>query len=330
MRRTGWLAARLIVAFAAFLLATMAVVTPGLTEDYPSRPIRMIVPFAPGGPTDILARAVAPVMSTVLGQSVIIENRAGAGGATGVDAVAKAAPDGYTIGMSGPGALVAIPFMVKVPYDATKDVVPIARIARVNAVIIVSAQSEFKTLGDLVAAAKAAPGKLSFGSAGAGTITHLAGELLNMEANIKLVHVPYRGAVPASTDLLGGHIQTMLPDLPGVIGLIRAGSVRALAVTSKTRSTYLPDVPTTGEAGYPNVLSDSWYGLIAPAGIPTAVMDKLGAAAVAAMNSDETKQQIASQGAVAALSTPREFADLIAEEQARWKRVIEATGAKME
>jgi tripartite-type tricarboxylate transporter receptor subunit TctC len=329
MARTGSPRTRLAQTFAAALLATAALSAPGRAQDYPSRPIRLIVPFAPGGPTDVLARAIAPAMGTALGQNVIIENRAGGGGATGVDAVAKAAPDGYTIGLSGPGALVAIPFMVKVPYDPTKDVVPIARIARVNAVIIVAANSEYKTLADLVNAAKAAPGKLSFGSAGAGTITHLAGELLNMEAGIKMVHVPYRGAAPASTDLLGGHIQTMLPDLPGVIGLIRGGSVRALAVTSKTRSTYLPDVPTTADAGFPTVLSDSWYGLIAPAGVAPAVMDKLVAAADAAMKSEETQKQITAQAGTVALSTPKEFADLIAEEQARWKRVIEVTGAKM-
>jgi len=312
------------------VLAAAALPAAVHAEDYPSRPIRMIVPFAPGGPADLLGRAVAPGMSAYLRQPVVIENHAGAGGATGVDTVVKAAPDGYTIGITGPGALVAVPFMTKVPYDPMRDVVPIARVAEVNAVIIVAADSPYKTLADLVAAAKAAPGKLMFGSAGAGTITHLAGELLNMEAGIKLVHVPYRGAVPASTDLLGGHIQCMLPDLPGVAGLIRAGSVRALAVTSRTRSIYLPDVPTTAEAGFPNVISDSWYGLIAPRGIPQAVLDKLYAAAADAIGTPDAKDQIAKQSAVSALTTPQGFASLIAEEQARWKRVIETTGARME
>jgi tripartite-type tricarboxylate transporter receptor subunit TctC len=315
----------LTVALAVAFSATAA-----SAQDYPSRPIRMIVPFAAGGPADLLARAVAPGLSASLKQTIVIENRAGAGGATGVDTVAKAAPDGYTIGITGPGALVAIPFMSKAPYDPVKDVVPIARVARVHAVIIVAAQSEYKTLGDVVKAASATPGKLSFGSAGAGTITHLAGELLNMEAGVKMVHVPYRGAVPASTDLLGGHIQTMLPDLPGVIGLIKAGSVRALAVTSKTRSTYIPDVPTTAEAGLPGLISDAWYGLIAPAGMPKDVLDKLSAAAQAATATEEARQAITAQSAIPAPSTSAEFAAMIAEEQARWKRVIAETGAKLD
>ena len=227
----------------AFLLAgTMA---PAAAQNFPSRPVRMIVPFAAGGPADLLARAIAPGMSTELGQPVVIENHAGGGGTIGVDAVAKSAPDGYTFGITGPGALVAAPFMTKVPYDATKDLAAIARVARVNGVIVVSAQSPYKTLADVIAAARAAPGKLTFGSAGAGTLTHLAGELLNMEANIKIVHVPYRGAVPAATDLLGGHIDLLLPDLPGVLPQIRAGSIRGLAISSAARS---PSVP--GDSDY--------------------------------------------------------------------------------
>lgn len=313
------------VAFAVAAWSGMA-----SAESYPSRPIRMVVPFAPGGPADLLARAVAPGMSAFLKQPVVIENRAGGGGAIGVDAVAKAVPDGYTIGITGPGALVAIPFMTKVAYDAVKDVQPIARVAQVKAVIVVAANSPYKTLRELVEAARKAPGKISFGSAGAGTITHLAGELLNMEAGVKMVHVPYRGAVPASTDLLGGHIDLLLPDLPGVRALIETKAIRALAVTSKDRSSFIPDVPTTAEAGFPNVLSDSWYGLIGPAGMPKEILDKLAAAAANAIDTPDAREQIKTQSADAAFSTPKEFAALIADEQARWKRVIEATGAKME
>jgi tripartite-type tricarboxylate transporter receptor subunit TctC len=300
-----------------------------IAQDYPSRPVRMIVPFAAGGPADLLARAIGPAISNVLRQPVVIENRAGAGGATGVDAVAKAEPDGYTIGITGPGALVAAPFMTKVPYDATRDLAPISRVATVNGVIVVASQSSYQTLADLIVAARAAPGKLSFGSAGAGTLTHLAGELLNLEAGIKLVHVPYRGAAPASADLLGGHIQTMLPDLPGVLPQIRAGTIRALAITSAKRSGSIPDTPTTAEAGLPNVISDSWYGLIAPAGLSADVRGKLNAAAAEALKDPAVIAQIAAQGAVVAPSTAQEFSDLIAAEQTRWKRVIEATGATL-
>jgi len=311
------------------LLAAFAA-PPARADDFPSRPVRIIVPFALVGLIDILARAIAPAMSAELKQPVIVENRAGGGGATGVDVVAKAEPDGYTIGLTGPGALVAAPFMTTVPYDPVKDVVPIARVVRVNAVVLVATNSPYKTLGDLVAAARAAPGKLSFGSAGAGTITHLAGELLNMEAGIKMVHVPYRGAAPASNDLLGGHIATMIPDLPGVMGLIQSGKAHVLAVTSPARSPFLPDVPTTGEAGFPKVVSDAWYGLISPAGLPPAVTAKLNAAAASALKGDDIKAQITKMSATPALSTPQEFAAMIAEEQTRWKRVIAATGAKID
>ena len=320
-----------VKAVASVLVLSIAVLSSAAyCEDYPIRPVRMIAPFAAGGPADLIARAVAPGMSDYLKQSVVIENRTGAGGAVGVDATLKAAPDGYTIGVTGPGALTVSPFMTSVPYDPIRDVALIMRVATVNGVIVVAADSPYKTLNDLINAAKASPGKLSFGSAGAGTTTQMAGELLNMEAGTKLVHVPYRGAAPASNDLLGGHIQTMMPDLPGVLSLILAGKVRALAVTSKTRSIYLPDTPTTAEAGWPNILSDSWYGVIAPAATPEAIKTKLYDAAVAAMKTPEFAEQIKVQGATIAAAGPKEFAAIVSDEQTRWKRVIEATGAKME
>jgi tripartite-type tricarboxylate transporter receptor subunit TctC len=317
------------LSFAGAVLFAASMAMPASAQEYPSRPIRLFVPFAAGGPVDLLARAVGPALSEVLRQPVVIENRPGGGGTTGVDAVAKAQPDGYTIGLTGPGALVIAPFMTKVPYDATRDLAPIARVARVNGVIVVAASSPYKTLNDLVGAARETPGKLSFGSAGAGTTTHMAGELLNMEGNIKLVHVPYRGAAPAASDLLGGHIQTMLPDLPGVLPQINEGTMRALAITSATRSPSLPDVPTTAEAGLPKVLSDGWYGIIAPAGTPPGVQKKLYDAVVVALKRKDAMDQIAAQGAMVAPLSPREFSTLIAEEQARWKKVIDVTGATM-
>jgi tripartite-type tricarboxylate transporter receptor subunit TctC len=317
------------LSFAGAVLFAASMAMPASAQEYPSRPIRLFVPFAAGGPVDLLARAVGPALSEVLRQPVVIENRPGGGGTTGVDAVAKAQPDGYTIGLTGPGALVIAPFMTKVPYDATRDLAPIARVARVNGVIVVAASSPYKTLNDLVGAARETPGKLSFGSAGAGTTTHMAGELLNMEGNIKLVHVPYRGAAPAASDLLGGHIQTMLPDLPGVLPQINEGTMRALAITSATRSPSLPDVPTTAEAGLPKVLSDGWYGVIAPAGTPPGVQKKLYDAVVLALKRKDAMDQIAAQGAMVAPLSPREFSTLIAEEQARWKKVIDVTGATM-
>ena len=254
----------------ALLALGLVLSTPLAAQDYPSKPIRLIVPFAPGGPADMLARAIAPTMSATLKQSVIIENKAGAGGAIGVDTVAKSPADGYTIGLSGPGALVSIPFMTTVPYNVERDIAPIARLATMSGSIVAGPKSGFKSLADLIAHAKARPGQVHFGSAGSGTTTHLAGELLNMEAGIKLVHVPYRGAAPALTDMLGGHVQLMLPDLSAVLEQIRSGAVTGLAVTSPGRSPFAPDLPTTTELGFPGVISYSFYGLIAPAGTPRA------------------------------------------------------------
>ena len=240
-------------ASAARLLFALGLVlsTPLAAQDYPAKPIRLVVPFAPGGPADMLARAIAPAMSATLKQPITIENKAGAGGAIGVDAVAKSAADGYTIGLSGPGALVSLPFMTTLPYNVERDIAPIVRVATVSGVIVAGPKTGFKSLADLIAYAKARPGQVHFGSAGSGTTTHLAGELLNMEAGIKLVHVPYRGAAPALADMLGGHVQLMLPDLPAVLEQIRSGAVTGLAVTSPGRSPFVPDLPTTTELGFP-------------------------------------------------------------------------------
>lgn len=299
-------------------------------QDYPSRPIRLIVPFAAGGPADMLARAIAPGLSANLKQTVVIENRGGAGGTVGVDAVAKATPDGYTLGVTGPGALTAAPFMTNVAYNVQRDIAPITRIGTMNGVIIAGPKGSFKTLAELIAYAKANPGQVTFASAGSGTSIHLAGELLNMEASIKTVHVPYRGAAPAINDLLGGHVWIMLPDLPGVLPHIRSGALKALAVTSASRSPLLPETPTTTEAGLPRVQSDSWYGLIAPSGVTPAILKRVHEAAVAALKSPDVIRQIETQGALPAPTTPEEFRTLINDEQAKWKKVIEATGAKME
>jgi tripartite-type tricarboxylate transporter receptor subunit TctC len=313
------------------LLAASLLATPAAwAQDFPTRPIRMVVPFAPGGPADSLARAIGPAMSAVLKQPVVIENKPGAGGSLGVDTTAKAAPDGYTIGISGGGALVVIPFMTDLPYNVQRDIQPITTVGRVASVMVASARSGFKTVGDLVAHAKANPGKVSFASAGAGTIIHLTGELFNIEAGVRMVHVPYRGAAPAVADLLGGHVQIMLPDLPAVLEHIRAGRLAALAVVGRHRSPSLPDTPTMGEAGLPRVVSDSWYGLIAPVGVPPPVLKKIHDAATEALTTAEVIGQIERLGATPAPISPEEFRALIDEEQRKWKPVVQTTGIKME
>ncbi|HLH87958.1 MAG TPA: tripartite tricarboxylate transporter substrate binding protein [Xanthobacteraceae bacterium] len=314
----------------AAVVGALAATSPVAAQDYPSRPIHMIVPFAAGGPADILARAIAPALGAHLKQTIIVENRGGAGGVLGVGTLAKAAPDGYTIGLTGPGAVLAAPFMMKTPYDVQRDLAPLTVVARVNGVIVVSPTTGYKSLADLVAYAKAHPGAVTFASAGSGTSIHLAGELLNMEAGVKLVHVPYRGAAPAVTDLLGGHVAVMIPDLPVVLPHIRAGRLIALAVTSKTRSPLLPDVPTTAEAGLPGVLSDSLYGLIAPANTPAPVLAQLQAAAVAALHDPQPVHDIETQGAMPSPTSAAAYMQLLADEREKWHKVIEASGARME
>ncbi len=300
-------------------------------QGFPAKPIKLIVPFPAGGPADLFARALGGGMSAELGQQVVIENRAGASGLTGVDALAKSAPDGYTIGLNSAAALSAIPFMVsKMPFDWQKDLALLTLVVRVPEVLVVHPSLGVSTLPELIAHARANPGKINYGSAGAGTFTHLAVELLKAAVGIELAHVPYRGAAPAVNDLLGGHVQLAVLDTPVLLPHIRSGAVKALAVTSARRSQALPEVPTTAEAGLASVNSDNWYGLSAPAGVAPDILDKLHNAATAALRSDAIKQQLASQDAVPAPVTPAEFAAFVKAEQAKWRPVVIATGAKLE
>jgi tripartite-type tricarboxylate transporter receptor subunit TctC len=270
-------------------------------------------------------------MGAELGQQIVIENRAGAGGLTGVDARAKSAPVGYTIGMNGAAALSAIPFMVsKMPFDWQKDLAVLTLVVRVPEVVVVHPSVEAKTLQELVAFARANPRKISYGSAGSGSVTHLAVELLKTETGIDLVHVPYRGAAPAINDLIGGHVQLAVLDTPVLLPHIRAGKVRALAVTSATRSAALPEVPTTAEGGLPKVISDNWYGLVAPAGVPADILDRLHRAATATLRSTEVKKQFESQDAIASPMSPTEYAAFIKAERTKWEPIVAATGAKLE
>jgi tripartite-type tricarboxylate transporter receptor subunit TctC len=315
------------VLFGAALLGPFA----ASAQNYPTRPIRLIVPFPAGGPSDLFARILGIKLSESLGQQVVVENRSGVGGVTGVDVVARSAPDGYTIGLSSAGALSIIPFMLsKMPFDWQKDLALLTLIARVPEVLVVHPSLKVESLKDLVDYARANPGKLNFGSSGVGSIAHMAVELLKTEAHIDLVHVPYRGAAPAVTDLLGGQVQMVVFDVPVLLPHIRSGALRALAITSKTRAANLPDVPTTAEAGFPSVLSDNWYGMVAPAATPPAILHKIHAAATAALSSDDLKAQYAKQDAVASPTTPAEFTAFVTAERARWKDVVVATGAKLD
>jgi tripartite-type tricarboxylate transporter receptor subunit TctC len=317
----------------ALIIATLsAMLCPSAwAQPFPTKPVKLVVPFAAGGAADLFARTLASGMSAELGQQVFIEVHAGVGGLTGVDATAKSAPDGYTICFAGAAALSAFPFMLsRMPFDWQKDLALLTIVVRVPEVVIVTPALGVSTLQEFVAYARAHPGKINFGSAGAGSITHLGAELLKSEAKIGIAHVPYRGVGPAITDMLGGHIQMLVGDVPFMVPHIQSGAVNALAVTSAARASALPNVPTTGEAGYPAVNSDNWYGLVAPAGIPRDIVAKLRSAAVATLQNAEVRAKFSGQSAVASPTTPEEFATFIRAEQAKWGPVVAATGVKLD
>ena len=316
---------------AALALAAVQCLLPGtaLAQSYPSKPVRLIVGFPAGGPADIFGRTFAQALSAGLGQTVIVENKSGVGGVLGIDAVAKASPDGYTLGFNNQGSVSMAPYALsKMPFNPNKDLAFITTVVKVPEVVVVNPSLPVNSLAELIAYARANPGKINFGSAGAGGITHLACELLKAEARVDLLHVPYKGAAPAVSDLLGGQVNMGIFDIPVVLPHIQSGKFRALAVTSARRAPSLPDVPTTAEAGYPKVISDNWYGLVAPAATPPAVLKRIHDAAVAALRSPALLDQFAKVSGIAFPSTPAEYAAFLSEEQARWSTIIRAIGFK--
>ncbi|HLX81295.1 MAG TPA: tripartite tricarboxylate transporter substrate-binding protein, partial [Burkholderiales bacterium] len=261
------------------LVFTACAVPPLGAQTYPAKPLRLIVPFPAGGPADIFGRFLAQGMGAQLGQPVVIENISGASGVLGVDRAAKSPPDGYTLAIISSTAASIGPFAIaNMPSDSGKDLALITTVVRVPEVVVAHPSLPVNTLAELIAYAKANPGKVNYGSAGSGGITHLAGELLKAEAGIDIVHVPYKGAAPAVNDLLGGQVQMGIFDVPVVLPHIRSGKLKVFAITSVKRSASLPDVQTTGELGYPKVLSDNWYGLVGPAGMPPVVLKRIHAA----------------------------------------------------
>ena len=310
--------------FLAALLPALA-----LAQAFPSKPVRLIVGFPAGGPADIFGRSLAQGMAAELGQPVVVENVSGVGGVIGVDRVAKSAPDGYTLCINSASPLVIAPYSLStLPYDAKKDFAFITLVVRVPEVLAVHPSMPVNSLAELIAYAKANPGKVNFGSAGSGSITHLAGELLKAEAKVDLVHIPYKGAAPAVTDLVGGQVQMGIFDVPILLSHIRAGKLRALAITSAKRAPSLPEVPTTAETNLPNVNSDNWYGLIAAAATPPEVLKRLHAAATNALRSAAVMEQYSKVGGIASPSSPRDYAMFIAAEQAKWSRIVTAIGFK--
>ncbi|MGA9328052.1 MAG: tripartite tricarboxylate transporter substrate binding protein [Bradyrhizobium sp.] len=296
----------------------------------PERPLRIVVPFAPGGGTDAIARTLAQEMAQDLGVSVIIENKPGAGTIIGTQAVAASAPDGYTLLMGTFSHAVNISLSAKLPYDPHKDFAPVALIARSFNIVVVNPKSAIRTIADLIAAAKASPEKITFGTFGVGTSAHLAGELFNTMAKVKLTAVPYKGAAPAITDLISGQIDVMFTTVASAASLVESGQLRAIAVTSAERSPAFPQLPTVAEAGVPGYAAESWYGLFAPAGTPVGIIGRLNKSAALAVRSEAFRKLIVNEGLVTVALPPEEFDRYVRGEEERWRRVIRDAGISVE
>lgn len=301
-----------------------------IAQDFPNKTIRLIVPLPPGGPNDIIARVVGKRMSEILKQTIIVDNRAGQGGVLGTDIVAKSAPDGYTIGIDSARALAISPSMEKVPYDTLRDLQPVTLVAKVPEMLVVATSVPANNMKELVALAKAQPGKLNFASSGLGSMPHQAGELLKLTAKIDITHVPYRGAAPAVNDLLGQQVQMVFLDLPVLLPQIKAGKLRPIAVGSPTRVPSAPDVPTTTEAGMPNLQTENCYGMVAPAHTPPQVIAALNKAAVEAMKDPEVISKLSSQGEILVGDTPDQFRSYIDSETKKWAMVIKEAGVPVQ
>src|SRR3984893_5641983 len=298
-------------------------------QDYPSRPITLVVPYSAGGGNDVMARIVAEKMSRSLGQQIVIENKGGAGGSIATRQVAKSPPDGYTLGLGGTGTLAINPTLyANVGYDPRKDFEPVGLIATSALVVLVNPAVEAKTIPELIALAKREPGKLNYASAGTGSGIHLGAALLAYMAGITLTHIPYKGSAPALTDLLGGHVAIYLSSLPPAIGLVQDGKVRALAVTGPERSKIFPDLPTVAEAALPGYAAVLHYGIVAPAGTPKPIVDKLATALRVAIAAPNVQQRIAADGAEVMGMTPEEYAADIDREETKWSDVVRRSGAK--
>ncbi len=317
-----------VVAALAVVLAWQAAAALA-ADPYPTKPIRMIVTFPPAGSTAVMARAIQPELEKRLGQPVIIENRPGAGGNIGIDAVAKAQPDGYTIGLGAAGALaVNVSLNEKMPYDPIKDLAPLTLIGESPFILAAHPSFPGHSLRDVIAAAKAKPDGIAIGHGGNGTAMHLTAELFNHMAGVKLAPVPYRGTGPVVADVLAGHVPLGIVDAPSAIGQIRSGQIKAIAVTSLKRTPQLPDVPTFAESGLPGYDSIGWYGMVAPAGTPPEIVAKLNEAIVAVLLMPEIQDRIRSVGAEPAPMTPAEFGQFIKNEKAKWAEVIARSGVK--
>jgi tripartite-type tricarboxylate transporter receptor subunit TctC len=315
-----WAATALVAAFAA--------VSSAQAQDYPSRLVRLVVPQAAGGGTDTFARAIGQKLSERWGQSVVIENRPGAGGVVGTDFVAKSAPDGYTLLVTYEGSqAINQSLYEKLPFDSLRDFYPIATIAATPFLLIVGPRAQAKTLKEFISFARANPDKLTYGSAGNGSVNHLLGEMLKTEADIHVAHIPYKGAPAAIADVIGGHIDAAFASMPSVISSVQSNVVRALAVSSAKRVAVAPDIPTIAEAGFEKFDVNPWWGILAPAGMSPSIAQKIGADIADILKTPEMEEILAKQGATPLISSPEAFRDLLAQDIEKWRKVVKASGA---
>lgn len=325
-RRRGF-AIRLL-AVASVAAASLGAVAPAAAQSFPTKPITIVVPFSAGGTTDILARIVAQPLGTELGQPVVIDNRAGAGGNIGAAIAAKAPADGHTLFMGTVGThAINASLYKKLPYDPIKDFAPLSRVASVPNLLVAHPSRPYKTISELIAYGKANPGKVNYASAGSGSSIHLSGELFESMAKIGMVHVPYRGSAPAVNDLLAGQVDIMFDNMPSAIQHVRAGKLRAIAVTTAKRSDQLPQVPTIAESGVPGYEATSWFGLFTKAGTPAPVVAKLNAALAKVLTQPDVKKRIAEQGGLTHAESPEQFAAFIQAESQKWGKVVRDSGA---
>jgi tripartite-type tricarboxylate transporter receptor subunit TctC len=313
----------------ATLFVTMA--APTFAQSYPTKTLRVIVPFPAAGGTDIIAREVTNKLSSTLGWTIVVENKPGSGGNLGVDAAAKSPADGYTMALGQTSNLAINPTLFsKMPYDSVKDLTPVVLVASAPLVLVVGADSPLKTLADVVNASKAKPASLNFASAGNGTVAHLASELFQKTAGVKFTHIPYKGAAQAATDVIGGQVQLYMSSVPTLIGHIKSGKMRAIAVTSLTRVDDLPQVPTVAESGYKGFEAVTWFGFVAPTGVPKDIVTRLNTEINKALQSADVKKKLSDQGADVLGGTPEQLGALIKSDIARWAPVIKESGAKLD
>jgi tripartite-type tricarboxylate transporter receptor subunit TctC len=317
-----------VAAFLGALIALGVAVSPVGAQTFPTKPVRLILPFPPGGPTDLLGRALAQKLSEQMGQQVVADNRPGAGGNLGLELAAKAPSDGYTIALTSPLVAISPSLYAKLNYDPQKDLTPVSKVAVIQNVLVVHPSVPAKNLKELVQVARKSPGKLNYGSGGVGTTTHLAPELLQSLTGIKLVHVPYKGSGLALVSLVSGEIDMLVMAVPAAAAQIKGGKVRPLAVLSEKRATPLPEVPTAPEAGFPEFVIDIWYGILAPSGTPQPLVSRLNAELNKALASPDLREKLLAAGVEPAPSSVEQFASFIRTETARFAKVIKAAGIK--